>query len=203
MDAPNAADDASEATDPRIRRSRRMLQDALATLLTAKDFDRISIQDIAEASTLNRATFYDHYPDKFTLLQCMVARRFSELMALRNVRVEDCASGLRAIALGVCDYLAEAPANGGRSHEGSMQTAVVGVMRRMLLEGLRDHVFDCNVSPEVVAATVSWAIYGAASAWIQSRRCSAEQMADVINRLVQPVILAAAEDGQDAGAPHR
>jgi AcrR family transcriptional regulator len=173
-----------------------MLQDALATLLTTKDFDHISIQDIAEASTLNRATFYDHYPDKFTLLQCMVRSRFSELMAMRDIRVEDCAGGLRAVALGVCDYLAEVPANGGKSHEGSIQTAIVGVIRTMLFEAFRERVFGDNVSPEVVASTVAWAIYGAANAWVQNpERCTAEQMADVIDRLIKPVLLAAAQDG--------
>lgn len=180
-----------DALDPRIRRSRRMLQDALASLLTTKDFDKISIQDIAGASTLNRATFYDHYPDKFSLLQSMVGSRFAELMAVRNVRVANCAGALRAIALGVCDYLAELPANGRRSLEGSLQTAIVGVIRTMLSEGLRERVLDPSVSRDVVASTISWAIYGAAHAWLQDpQRCSAENMADVIDKLVAPIFAA-------------
>ena len=44
--------------DPRIRRTRGLLQDALKRLLEEKEFDKISIQDIAQAATLNRATFY-------------------------------------------------------------------------------------------------------------------------------------------------
>jgi AcrR family transcriptional regulator len=50
--------EASPTLDPRVLRSRQMLHEALATLLLNKDFDKISIQEIAEASTLNRATFY-------------------------------------------------------------------------------------------------------------------------------------------------
>ena len=64
--------EASKDLDPRVRRTRKMLQDALAQLLKEKEFDKISIGDIAEASTLNRATFYDHYPDKFALLHSLV-----------------------------------------------------------------------------------------------------------------------------------
>jgi AcrR family transcriptional regulator len=41
-----------------------MLMDALAKLLDRKAFDEISIQEIADEATLNRATFYLHYPDK-------------------------------------------------------------------------------------------------------------------------------------------
>jgi AcrR family transcriptional regulator len=195
MDAPET-EPTHDALDPRIRRSRRMLQDALATLLATKDFDKISIQDIAEASTLNRATFYDHYPDKFALLQCMVGSRFSELMALHNIHMYDCASGLRAIALGLCDYLAEAPANEGKSHEGNMQTAIVGVIQKMLLEGFHDRVFSQGVPHEVVTSTLAWAMYGAAKAWVQSpKRCSAEHMASIIDRLIKPMLMAATEPG--------
>jgi AcrR family transcriptional regulator len=169
-----------------------MLHEALATLLLNKDFDKISIQEIAEASTLNRATFYDHYPDKFALLECMVGTRFGELMARRNVSVADCAGALRAIAVGVCDYLAEMRTTGSKSHAGSMQTAIVGVIRTMLLEGLRKHDSGDGVSPEVVAATVAWAIYGAASAWAENpKRISAETMAETIERLIAPVLVAA------------
>src|ERR1700732_5131630 len=96
----------TETTDPRILRSRRMLGDALVRLLTQKEFDDISIQEIADEATLNRATFYLHYPDKKALLQAMTADRFSALIARRGLSFNNCDGALRAIALGVCDYLA-------------------------------------------------------------------------------------------------
>src|SRR5580658_5153492 len=94
----------AEAMDPRILRSRRMLMDALAKLLTQRAFDDISIQEIADEATLNRATFYLHYADKSALLQAMTATRFGELIARRGLSFTDCDGALRAIALGVCDY---------------------------------------------------------------------------------------------------
>jgi len=41
--------------------------------MRSKSFDEIAVQDIAEAATVNRATFYDHYTDKYALLEAMVA----------------------------------------------------------------------------------------------------------------------------------
>src|ERR1700688_200198 len=96
-----------ETTDPRILRSRRMLLDALASLLMKKEFEDISVQEIADEATLNRATFYLHYPDKNALLQAMTDARFRDLMDRRAISFTDCHGALRAIALGVCDYLAE------------------------------------------------------------------------------------------------
>src|ERR1700716_1744895 len=53
--------------DPRVKRTRKLLQDALLELLAEKSFDAITVQDIAERSTINRATFYAHFVDKYEL----------------------------------------------------------------------------------------------------------------------------------------
>src|ERR1700679_947899 len=71
---------AAEATDPRILRSRRMLMEALLRLLDRKEFDDISVQEIADEATLNRATFYLHYADKNALLQAMTKSPFPNLI---------------------------------------------------------------------------------------------------------------------------
>src|SRR6202051_973756 len=94
-------------TDPRILRSRRMLMDALARLLMKKEFEDISVQEIADEATLNRATFYLHYADKNALLQAMTESRFRNRIERRAITFTDCNGALRAIALGVCDYLVE------------------------------------------------------------------------------------------------
>src|SRR5579862_4711924 len=97
------SENAVELVDPRIVRSRRMLLEALARLLNRKEFADISVQEIADEATLNRATFYLHYPDKNALLQAMTDARFRALMERRAISFTDCHGALRAIALGVCD----------------------------------------------------------------------------------------------------
>ena len=82
------AQELCESLDPRIRRTRQLLQEALGKLLETKDFDEISVQDITEAATVNRATFYDHYTDKFALLEFFVAGRFHALLAQRGVQFD-------------------------------------------------------------------------------------------------------------------
>ncbi len=102
-----ALQSATEATDPRILRSRRMLMDALARLLKRKKFEDISVQEIADEATLNRNTFYLHYPDKTALLLAMTESRFRDLIEQRGISFTDCTGALRAVALGVCDYLTD------------------------------------------------------------------------------------------------
>ena len=62
-----------EVRDPRIRRTRHLLQGALGKLMQSKNIEEISVQDITDAATVNRATFYDHYTDKYALLDALVA----------------------------------------------------------------------------------------------------------------------------------
>jgi AcrR family transcriptional regulator len=183
----------SDAVDPRIRRTRELLQQGLENLLKTKEFDKISVQEIADAATVNRATFYDHYTDKFALLECLVARRFYELLAKRNVRFDGtCGSALQALVLAVCDFLAAVPDNTEkqpvRQFEPHMESAVIAVVRRTVLEGARKHAAD-GIPAEMIAATVSWAIYGAAKEWIQDpNRRPAEEIVDMVARLVSPIL---------------
>jgi AcrR family transcriptional regulator len=182
-----------ETVDPRIRRTRDLLRDALARLLETRDFEKISVQDIAEAATVNRVTFYDHYTDKFALLESLVESRFNELLAKRDVRFDGtCASALTGIVLAVCDYLAAVPGienDRQRLMEPHLESAVIAVVRRMLLDGLKKHPSDKPVTPEMVATTLSWAIYGAAQEWVRTpNRQASEDIVDSLVTLVSPLL---------------
>jgi AcrR family transcriptional regulator len=180
-----------ETLDPRIRRTRHLLQQALQKLLKEKEFEEISVQDITEAATVNRATFYDHYTDKFGLLECMVASDFHELLAEREVQFDgSCSSGLRSIVLAVCDYLARMQGpDCQRQSQPHMEAAIVAVVRRILVDGLKLHAPKSAVSPEMIAAAASWAIYGAAKEWAQTPdRRSSEEIAGIVSTLVTPIL---------------
>src|SRR5579862_7529252 len=58
--------------DPRVTRTQKLIRDALRALLKEKSFESISVQDIAERATVNRATFYAHFQDKFALLDALI-----------------------------------------------------------------------------------------------------------------------------------
>lgn len=185
------------SVDPRIRRTRLLLQDALVQLLNKKGFDEISVQDIAEEATINRATFYAHYPDKYVLLECVTASRFYALLDERGAKFngDDCAAAFRSIVLAVCDYLATFQDAACAKHpkdrrqtQPHMELAMIAVLRKLFLDGLQRHPPGNGVSAEMVATTASWAIFGAAKEWASSpNRVPAEQIVDVVVNLVLPV----------------
>jgi AcrR family transcriptional regulator len=179
----------TETTDPRILRSRRMLMDALARLLTKKELEDISIQEIADEATLNRATFYLHYPDKNALLQAMTSVRFRSLIERRGIRFNDCNGALRAIALGVCDYLVESTSCPGQLARMPIEGSIVPVVEDMFKEGLALHGTGPDLDTAMLATTAAWAVFGAARRWFQtSNRIPAEEMASRIETMVSPVL---------------
>ena len=58
--------------DPRVTRTQKLIRAALVSLLGEKSFESITVQDIADRATVNRATVYAHYTDKFALLDAII-----------------------------------------------------------------------------------------------------------------------------------
>jgi AcrR family transcriptional regulator len=187
----NMAASACETLDPRIRRTRLLLQQALEKLLETKEFEKISVQDIADQATVNRATFYDHYNDKSALLVAMVGCRFHQLLSERQVQFDGtCAGALIAMVLAVTEYLARMQATDcKREAEPHMESAMIAVLRQILMEGLRQHPRADGVSPELTAAAASWAIYGAVKEWANTpNRSPADELAVTVMRMVSPIL---------------
>jgi AcrR family transcriptional regulator len=58
-----------EAEDLRVRRTRKLIQQAFIELTVEKGFAALTVRDITERAMVNRSTFYRHYLDKYDLLE--------------------------------------------------------------------------------------------------------------------------------------
>jgi AcrR family transcriptional regulator len=183
-----------EVRDPRIRRTRQLLQGALQSLLHTRAFDEISVQDITDAATVNRATFYDHYTDKFALLDALVAGGFHKLLNERNVHFDGtCPSAAASIILATCDYLTQTHSNTTacsrqNAFEPLMEAAMTTAIHRVLIRGMSKSS-AAAISPEMIATTASWAIFGAVKQWFYTPdHPPAEEIVAPILQLVMPIL---------------
>ncbi|AIQ65369.1 hypothetical protein PSTEL_21840 [Paenibacillus stellifer] len=69
-------------TDRRILRTKQSITKSFLELFEEKDFEAITINDIAERANVNRGTIYLHYMDKYDLLDKCIEERINELISL-------------------------------------------------------------------------------------------------------------------------
>jgi AcrR family transcriptional regulator len=67
--------------DPRVRRTRRLLRDALVSLMLEKDFASISIKEITERAEVAYITFFRHFESLDQLLMEILDEGLGELQA--------------------------------------------------------------------------------------------------------------------------
>ncbi|MBD8137815.1 TetR/AcrR family transcriptional regulator [Peribacillus frigoritolerans] len=68
--------------DRRVQKSQEAIKNAFIELMTEKSFDHITIQDISDRANVGRRTIYDHYMDKFDLLDKLIEEHINQLRIL-------------------------------------------------------------------------------------------------------------------------
>ena len=177
--------------DPRVKRTRQLIEQAFMELVKEKGFQAISVQDVTERAGINRATFYAHFPDKFALLEHAMRQGFRQEIEKRMLNACHFTNeNLRILIISVCEFVANA-----HSHcvvaEQQFQSLVEAQVRSQLYE-LLNHwleniplIENTSVSRERAATAASWAIYGLASEWSRNKRMPpVEQYADEVLPLV-------------------
>ncbi|MGI8827902.1 MAG: TetR/AcrR family transcriptional regulator [Chloroflexota bacterium] len=158
--------------DPRVKRTRQLLKQALSDLRLEKSFHDITVQDIAERATLNRVTFYAHFEDKYDLIGTWMRDGFMErLETALPVTSPLCAGNLRSLCRVVLETLREMqthcrPLRGryGPLFESAVQEALYAFILDWLCHWSIEEPLP-DVSIESLGAALSWTIFGAAIDW--------------------------------------
>ena len=77
-----------EQTDRRIKRTRRLLRDALMALIVEKGFDAVTIRDITDRADVAYATFFRHYESKEALLGEQIDLLIKEFEAMGHAAAD-------------------------------------------------------------------------------------------------------------------
>lgn len=68
------------SSDLRVRRTQKLLREALIALIEERGFDAITVGEIAERAMVSRAAFYRHYQDKYDLVEKIFEDMVSEVL---------------------------------------------------------------------------------------------------------------------------
>jgi AcrR family transcriptional regulator len=158
--------------DPRVKRTRKLILEAFESLLPEKGFHAVSVQDIAARATVNRATFYAHFIDKYDLLDQLVGEWFREVLNRRQLSATAFTfDNLHRLIVTVLEATADFQGHCQPSRH-HLDSSIEARIQRELNEFLRDWLVEVlpaerrdRVSAETAASVLSWAIFGAAIDW--------------------------------------
>ena len=190
--------------DRRVRRTRRVLREALLELVVAKGYDRVTVQDVLERADLSRATFYAHYRDKDDLLVGSLEELLGALRGAMAAFAGLDAPGQRAEDGARTRAVFEHVDGQRRLYRGLLGSRAWTVLHRRVREHFtalaerhfREVAADRKSAPavpvEVTAQYVGGALLGLLTWWLESDApLPAGHLAAMFDRLVAPSVQAA------------
>lgn len=157
----------NKIVDIRVLRTKNLIIESFLALVKEKDFDSITVKDITERATINRATFYSHFPDKYILLeqiinQMMLSKGFEQVLRYSEINEET----FQLLVYSVCDLVQELKQAFGRNYN-----TIVIVTEKELRDKLIDLISTFFKSKDIeynkmIATMLVSSIYSASCAWI-------------------------------------
>ena len=155
--------------DPRVLRTRKLISDSFIKLSHIKDFSEITVKDITEEAMINRATFYNHFYDKYDLLERVV----DEKLALNlNCSAHNQKMSIEETVKQVFYSLVHFEQSFGPQREGQEDTETINsiielrlrsIFHEVLLE--QEHISDSKLSLKL-ASILTHTIIGMGSDYI-------------------------------------
>ncbi|WP_164667214.1 TetR/AcrR family transcriptional regulator [Virgibacillus doumboii] len=166
--------------DRRVIRTQKLLKNALVELIDEVGFDKITVQDISNRATVNRATFYLHFHDKYDLLDQSMEEVINELHNSfnapdNNYRFDS--GHPYPIFINLFEKVAE-HANFCRvmltkSNMSSFKSNLQSIFHEFISKGLQQFVPDdrkLTASREFVVVYVESAFLGTVTWWLENDR---------------------------------
>ncbi|MFS0868346.1 TetR/AcrR family transcriptional regulator [Paenibacillus xylanilyticus] len=169
--------------DPRVIRTRQLIVNAFLTHLNNKDFYSITIRDITEKATINRATFYAHFADKYELLESVLSFAFEQYVLNKvNAQASLTEETVKQLIISLCNY-----------HDSSNQCIkkyesvapifeenIKTQLEQLILQIITRDADQAELKTLADAATMlSWSIYGLTYRWnLEGRQESPAELAE-------------------------
>lgn len=156
--------------DPRIQRTKKLIVDAFLALAKEKEFHSISIKDITNHATINRATFYRHFPDKYALLeeivhQIMMQQTLEQLQKQTALNEHT----FQMIVYSFCDLVEKLQLTFERNYDTIIQLSE-HTLKHKLIDLLLPFFHSNNAEKNKFhALMLVTSIYSASCAWIRNQ----------------------------------
>jgi AcrR family transcriptional regulator len=198
--------DLAPAADRRVRRSHRLMGDALLALIVEKGYDAIRIKDITDRADVAYVTFFRHFKDKDELLLLRLEEELAGLRARAEqaARAVGAAGAERIASQAIFEYVREKQtiyrALFGSQGTWRVRQAALRVIAAVFLESCSPLHRPGPIPAELAANHMAASLLALLDWWLdQPQPAGPEQMAAVYDALIVSATLQAC--GQAALTP--
>lgn len=172
--------------DLRTIKTKKNLSDALILLMKQTNFENIKVADICKYALVNRSTFYNHYQDKYELLDDILTDLKNKIFNLDNY--QDIKNYYLSFFSILLDYIDK--------HKKSFTDILInnknGIMIDILLNKLVKDILDnanikLNIEKEIVVKFYLGGIVYLITEYLNSNKYTKKDMLDYLDKLIQDI----------------
>lgn len=174
--------------DKRVRRTKKLLRQALTRLMRQKEFQSITVTDVVREADINRGTFYAHYRDVYDLREKIESEMIMDFRAMLNDIRPNTASLYPVLSRAV-EYLAENReiVIGLISVSGvnGFGKKMIGVIEEYRMNTLSEQ----NLEDGYVARFIATGVVGAMEKWIlEENPISRQELTALLDKMLAPLL---------------
>ncbi|MDP4094504.1 MAG: TetR/AcrR family transcriptional regulator [Bacillota bacterium] len=180
--------------DRRIQKTKDAIIDAFVGLMAEKDFEKITINEIADRANINRGTVYLHYVDKYDLLEKCIDAHLVKLFKNCMPEVNTTDFSTKASMVRTFEYLEQHAFFYSTIFKNKGVPAFRSRLNEMAINNLRKQIdisgINQNMNKEVLVQFLASAAVGSLEWWItNSMPYPAKDMVEQIWTLLERVQL--------------
>lgn len=190
----------NSGVDRRVQKTRKLLHEALGSLINEKSYDTIALQEILDRANVGRSTFYMHFRNKDHLLTDSIHEMLRWIRPAALPRSKNWQERVTSFSLPIFEHherhLRTREARMGAKakavlHE-HLQNVVTELVSDVLLKGPSDNRKPSSQMPaQLVAQYVASTFVLVLNWWIDNRSSlTAEKINDLFRELVFPTLSA-------------
>lgn len=177
--------------DKRVRRTKKLLRQALTRLMQQQEFQSITVTDVVREADINRGTFYAHYRDIYDLREKIESEMIDDFRSMLD--------GIRPNAASLYPVLSRAVKYLRENRE--IVIGLIGVsgadgfgkkMIRVIEEYLEESARGYGLEAQYAARFIATGVVGVLEKWIsETNPLPGEEMTALLERMLAPFLAGA------------
>ncbi|WP_440896461.1 TetR/AcrR family transcriptional regulator [Amphibacillus sp. Q70] len=167
--------------DPRIIRTKSLIMKSFTKLSGEKRFNAITVKDITEEATVDRATFYYHFRDKYDLMEQILLEDLKVYVinpCLEYEHIDEIT--LKEVFLSLVNFHGLVFSHCSKSYQ-TFRFSIEKMVKNKMAEQFhrllcKQNQLNDTELPQFPAIILSWGIYGLLNEWENNQSLDPEQL---------------------------